>query len=167
MQSSGAGNIGIEDATQLHANDHGMKSILEMDNLTDFLQKAELANREFSSEREQFLVVDNVAQQVVTQPQRDDGSRKKVQWDESVLYDSSDDDDDYDYDERQTKQQQKQREIDLATANAFEFHELAVPRRPKWDKSTTPAQLDQNEKEAFLQWRRAIAIKEETIYKGI
>ena len=163
MQSSGAGNIGIEDATQLHANDHGMKSILEMDNLTDFLQKAELANREFSSEREQFLVVDNVAQQVVTQPQRDDGSRKKVQWDESVLYDSSDDDDDYDYDERQTKQQQKQREIDLATANAFEFHELAVPRRPKWDKSTTPAQLDQNEKEAFLQWRRAIAIKEETI----
>lgn len=34
---------------------------------------------------------------------------------------------------------------------------LAVPRRPRWDASTTPAQLDQMEREAFLVWRRGLA----------
>ncbi|KAI3324904.1 P-loop containing nucleoside triphosphate hydrolase protein [Xylariaceae sp. AK1471] len=34
---------------------------------------------------------------------------------------------------------------------------LTVPRRPKWDSSTTPGELDQREKEAFLLWRRGLA----------
>lgn len=34
---------------------------------------------------------------------------------------------------------------------------LTVPRRPKWDKTTTPQQLDQMEREAVLQWRRGLA----------
>jgi len=34
---------------------------------------------------------------------------------------------------------------------------LTVPRRPKWDASTTPEKLDQLERESFLNWRRGLA----------
>lgn len=34
---------------------------------------------------------------------------------------------------------------------------LTVPRRPKWDESTTPQQLDQQERASLLDWRRGLA----------
>ncbi|KAI1631176.1 putative ribosome biogenesis GTPase Lsg1 [Biscogniauxia mediterranea] len=34
---------------------------------------------------------------------------------------------------------------------------LTVPRRPGWDASTTPEELDQRERESFLNWRRGLA----------
>ena len=34
---------------------------------------------------------------------------------------------------------------------------LRVPRRPPWTKDMTPAQLDRQEKDAFLEWRRGLA----------
>ncbi|KAI1753393.1 hypothetical protein F4782DRAFT_497942 [Xylaria castorea] len=34
---------------------------------------------------------------------------------------------------------------------------LTVPRRPKWDASTTPEELDHRERESFLLWRRGLA----------
>jgi large subunit GTPase 1 len=34
---------------------------------------------------------------------------------------------------------------------------LTVPRRPHWDASTTPNQLDMLERDAFLKWRRGLA----------
>lgn len=34
---------------------------------------------------------------------------------------------------------------------------LTVPRRPKWDSSTTAAQLDRMERESLLEWRRGLA----------
>ncbi|PHH87754.1 hypothetical protein CDD83_8443 [Cordyceps sp. RAO-2017] len=34
---------------------------------------------------------------------------------------------------------------------------LTVPRRPKWDASTTPQELDVLERESFLNWRRGLA----------
>ncbi|OCH94716.1 P-loop containing nucleoside triphosphate hydrolase protein [Obba rivulosa] len=34
---------------------------------------------------------------------------------------------------------------------------LRVPRRPPWTKDMTPAQLDRQEKDAFLDWRRGLA----------
>lgn len=40
---------------------------------------------------------------------------------------------------------------------------LEVPRRPAWDKSTTPAQLDEMERHAFLEWRRGLVVLEETL----
>eukprot|EP00878_Enallax_costatus_P047712 GHUV01058791.1.p1 GENE.GHUV01058791.1~~GHUV01058791.1.p1 ORF type:complete len:117 (-),score=29.45 GHUV01058791.1:151-501(-) len=33
-------------------------------------------------------------------------------------------------------------------------HKLHIPRRPEWDASTTPEQLDAQEKASFLDWRR-------------
>lgn len=38
---------------------------------------------------------------------------------------------------------------------------LTVPRRPKWDSSTTPERLDALEKGSFLDWRRGLAELEE------
>ncbi|KAI5287607.1 hypothetical protein KEM52_001509 [Ascosphaera acerosa] len=34
---------------------------------------------------------------------------------------------------------------------------LTIPRRPHWDASTTPRQLDEMERQAFLEWRRGLA----------
>jgi len=38
---------------------------------------------------------------------------------------------------------------------------LRVPRRPPWTKSLTPTQLDRQERDAFLDWRRSLAILSE------
>lgn len=40
--------------------------------------------------------------------------------------------------------------------------QLTVPRRPAWDSTTTPAELDRAEKDSFLQWRRGLAQLEES-----
>lgn len=34
---------------------------------------------------------------------------------------------------------------------------LTIPRRPKWDDTTTPEELDRMERESLLQWRRGLA----------
>jgi large subunit GTPase 1 len=34
---------------------------------------------------------------------------------------------------------------------------LTVPRRPQWDASTTPEELDRMERESLLEWRRGLA----------
>ncbi|KAK4189601.1 large subunit GTPase 1 [Podospora australis] len=39
---------------------------------------------------------------------------------------------------------------------------LTVPRRPKWDSSTTRDELDKLERTAFLEWRRGLAELQET-----
>ena len=39
---------------------------------------------------------------------------------------------------------------------------LTIPRRPQWDDSTTPQELDQKERESLLDWRRGLAELQET-----
>ena len=53
MISTGAQSIGIEDPAS-EAGSKKMKSVLEMDDLSDFLVQAQLANKDFVSEREQL-----------------------------------------------------------------------------------------------------------------
>ena len=48
MAASGAASIGISTDNSVTK----MRSVLEMDNLTDFLTQSEMANREFTSEKE-------------------------------------------------------------------------------------------------------------------
>ena len=62
MKATGATSIGIEDPDE---GTKKMRSVLEVDDLSDFLIQAQLANRDFQSEREQFLEVDNVAREYV------------------------------------------------------------------------------------------------------
>lgn len=105
------------------------KSILEMDDLADFLGQAEMVNREFLSEREQFVVLD------------DRGSEYKR-----------------DLEPRVTWSDQPQENND-----SFVFKELSVPRRPPWDETMSVDELNKQEAEAFLGWRRAIAAREEQL----
>jgi hypothetical protein len=37
-------------------------------------------------------------------------------------------------------------------------HKLVIPRRPAWDTSTTPEQLEAQEKQSFLEWRRYVLL---------
>ncbi|KAL2162645.1 hypothetical protein VTH06DRAFT_6481 [Thermothelomyces fergusii] len=39
---------------------------------------------------------------------------------------------------------------------------LTVPRRPHWDETTTPQELDRLERESFLEWRKGLAELQET-----
>jgi len=38
---------------------------------------------------------------------------------------------------------------------------VTIPRRPPWDSNTSAEQLESNEKEAFLNWRRSLALLQE------
>lgn len=50
-------------------------------------------------------------------------------------------------DEMQQKEEQHLKHKDI----------VKIPRRPAWDSTTTTEQLQTNEKEAFLEWRRSLA----------
>ncbi|XP_003385333.1 PREDICTED: large subunit GTPase 1 homolog isoform X1 [Amphimedon queenslandica] len=39
--------------------------------------------------------------------------------------------------------------------------DLRIPRRPRWDKDTTPEELEQRERDGFIEWRRHLATLEE------
>lgn len=111
-------------------------SVLDVNDLDDFLVQAEMANREFLSEKEQVVVVDSTAQATSTLEIEDGNHAVTLQGHGPA-------------------------------SSHFAFQELSVPRRPAWDESTSAAELDKQEKEAFLDWRRAIALKEqEIIYKS-
>ncbi|ODV91454.1 hypothetical protein CANCADRAFT_11754, partial [Tortispora caseinolytica NRRL Y-17796] len=45
----------------------------------------------------------------------------------------------------------------LKTKHTANKDQLIVPRRPQWDETTTPQQLEAMEKENFLEWRRLLA----------
>lgn len=105
-------------------------SVLEVDHLDDFLVQAEMAGKEFSSEKERYVVLDERGS--VYNP-----GQMHVQWE----------------DESSNKPKLN-----------FSFQGLSVPRRPSWDQNTTPEELHRLENEAFLEWRRAIAAKEEEIF---
>lgn len=52
---------------------------------------------------------------------------------------------------------------DQSTKEALPEHlaKLPIPKRPQWNKTMTKQQIDQNEKEAFLTWRRGFVDLEE------
>eukprot|EP00521_Asterionellopsis_glacialis_P007496 CAMPEP_0195282226 /NCGR_PEP_ID=MMETSP0707-20130614/1195_1 /TAXON_ID=33640 /ORGANISM="Asterionellopsis glacialis, Strain CCMP134" /LENGTH=753 /DNA_ID=CAMNT_0040341179 /DNA_START=104 /DNA_END=2362 /DNA_ORIENTATION=- len=134
----GTENIGIvPEETKL-----GMKSILEMDDLGDFLTQAEMAGREFTSEREQYVTIDNTSTEY-----RGGGGG-------STTLDSN---------AKQPRTQFESSNNSNSTAPQFVFRELSVPRRPQWDENTTAEELDATEKKTFLEWRRAIAVREEEV----
>lgn len=125
---SRGGGMSMQEGVQsigLDVQEDRTKSVLEMHDLDDFLQQADLANRDFLSEREGLVVLDETGQ--AYRP-------SAVQW----------------QDEKPN----------------FAFTELSVPRRPAWDESTTPQELEHNERQAFLDWRRAIAVKEEELLRS-
>jgi len=149
MMATGAASIGIDP----DAAGPGTRSVLELDDLADFIGQAEMAQREFVSEREQFVVLDSAGVEY-----------KPANFAEGVPADRpsgvrwADD----------TKGGAAAGTTTAATAansalDDFRFKELSVPRRPAWDESTTPDELNVREKDSFLDWRRSIAQREEQI----
>ncbi|KAJ6604474.1 hypothetical protein DFH09DRAFT_1122815 [Mycena vulgaris] len=55
----------------------------------------------------------------------------------------------------------EQEEITTLKKHQENKKRLRVPRRPAWTKSMTPAELEQQEKTAFLDWRRGLASLQE------
>merc|ERR1719361_1782751 len=45
----------------------------------------------------------------------------------------------------------------LAVTESFNYENLPIPRKPKWDSNTTTEQLKAAEEETFLNWRRRLA----------
>ena len=136
MVASGATSIGIEED-----NVRQTTSMLEVDELTDFLSQAELARRDFAIEKEQFVILDSTGSEY-KQPHEAREGGQRVKWADQ-------------------QQQPTSQSID-----EFKFLELSVPRRPKWDFEMDADELDRLEKEAFLQWRRNIAKQEEELFSS-
>ncbi|KAJ7102112.1 hypothetical protein B0H15DRAFT_813235 [Mycena belliarum] len=55
----------------------------------------------------------------------------------------------------------EQEEITTLKKHQENKKRLRVPRRPSWTKTMTPAELEQQEKTAFLDWRRGLASLQE------
>ncbi|CAG8513627.1 1820_t:CDS:2 [Paraglomus brasilianum] len=53
------------------------------------------------------------------------------------------------------------KEKEVITRHEENRDKLTIPRRPKWTKSTTAEQLEIDEREAFLNWRRSLAYLQE------
>lgn len=53
-------------------------------------------------------------------------------------------------------------EISATKKHASRRNRLTVPRRPQWDETTTPEELDRRERASLLEWRRGLAELQET-----
>ncbi|TPX53009.1 hypothetical protein SeMB42_g01058 [Synchytrium endobioticum] len=54
-----------------------------------------------------------------------------------------------------------EKELETLAQHEQKKDRLTIPRRPQWDESTTADQLQQTERESFLEWRRGLAQLEE------
>ena len=130
-QRAGVENINMDEGDHIKAAISNRASVLDVNDLDDFLIQAEMADREFVSEKEQMVVLDSTA--------RAAGNAVSDNPTGVILQENG------------------------RTNSRFAFKELSVPRRPAWDETTTAAELDQRERDAFLEWRRAIAEREEEV----
>jgi large subunit GTPase 1 len=51
--------------------------------------------------------------------------------------------------------------VQTMNVSNFNYEHLPVPRKPDWDRRMTAEEVDKNERDAFLNWRRDIATMEE------
>ena len=105
---------------------------MERNDLDEFLAMAELGDRDFTAERRGAVVVSMA-----------DGSDPNADPSASA------------------EERERERRSRVAAAEATHRDKLKVPRRPPWTRETPPEVLDQNERRAFLEWRRALASVEE------
>jgi large subunit GTPase 1 len=105
---------------------------MERNDLDEFLAMAELGDRDFTAERRGAVVVS-----------MGDGSDPNAAADPNA------------------EERERIRRARVADAENAHRDKLKVPRRPPWTRETPPDVLDQNERRAFLEWRRALAAVEE------
>ncbi|CCH42603.1 Large subunit GTPase 1 [Wickerhamomyces ciferrii] len=98
-----------------------LRSVTQENALDEFLNTAELADTDFTADKNNQVTIIKVDPSKNPYLLTNDEEKKK-----SALHDANE-------------------------------NSLKVPRRPKWDESMTRFQLDRQEKEAFLEWRRDLA----------
>lgn len=103
-----------------------LRSCTAQTNLDEFFEEAELAGKQFVTERRNMTLINE---------------KDNTQVD---LY----------------AEHEKQAKAELEDDDFTNC--LSVPRRPKWDSSTTPEQLDEMERHTFLKWRRRLARVQES-----
>lgn len=117
-RKQGGGHAGGAGEGKHTTETNNMQSVLDRNDLDELMAMADLADRDFTAERYQPVVLSmygaHEAPPQITEEER-------------------------------------------AAAEAQFGSALQVPRRPHWDASTTPDQLDQQERQAFLDWRRRLA----------
>lgn len=109
----------VKSTSSIHTTDYGpnLQSIIDQNNLDEFMTMAALANKQFTAQKNVKLVSES----------RIVGTAAKI--DPSILQ---------------------------------QYRPLQFPKRPKWEQGTTPEQLEELEKKSFLEWRRSLAITEES-----
>lgn len=65
------------------------------------------------------------------------------------------------HDEQQEADLKEKERKDRVASMAANAHRLTIPRRPPWTKETTAEELQQMEREGFLEWRRGLSALEE------
>lgn len=116
------------------SNNVRMDSIIEQNDLTEFLSYATLANKEFAASHDESLtLIVNDSPQVFT-----------IRSQSNQL-------------EGETKENAKRRREQIETVT------LEIPRRPNWTVGMTAEELHEKEKQSFLNWRRKLsAFEQET-----
>lgn len=112
----------------LKVDNEKLNSVTQETSLDEFLSTAELQDKKFAEDRKQGVKVIKVNNQ-----------RVKTS----------------DYNPYLLTTRQEAQKFQLQEAHR---HELTIPRRPKWDRKMTKFELEQKEKDAFLEWRRQLAI---------
>ncbi|QPG74258.1 hypothetical protein FOA43_001583 [Brettanomyces nanus] len=105
-----------------------LQSVTQENPLDEFLNTAELQDKEFTADRQAGIKIVRVANQPI----------ENSNYNPYLLTSNEE--------SAKFKLQEEHRS------------ELTVPRRPAWDENTTKLELDRNEKIAFLEWRRQLAM---------
>jgi ribosome biogenesis GTPase A len=114
-----------------------MKSILEANPLDDFIAMAEMEDRDF----EVAKVIDE--EEFLSQAF---DANKAASEQFSTIQDSN---------------ENKKKRIQEFTTESFQQLQLVIPRKPKWNYNMTVEEIQRNESNSFLQWRRSIASLEQ------
>mmetsp|Transcript_27163 Transcript_27163/g.69134 ORF Transcript_27163/g.69134 Transcript_27163/m.69134 type:complete len:649 (-) Transcript_27163:2405-4351(-) len=114
--------IAGQHTTDLHPAKPGIQSVLERNDLEELMAMADMADRDFTAERTQVVVVSTG----VVDPLSEQRAAEE-----------------------------------RAATEERNRHRLKLPRRPPWDETTTPDQLDAQERSRFVVWRRELATIEE------
>lgn len=115
-----------------------MSSVLEQNSLDEFVQLAQLSQRNFEAERGGAVVVQGVQ---VIQGNNEANKNSAAMIDQFLVNSGQD----------------NTPTLVSSTGAASDFKPLTIPRRPAWHKSMTAHEIETQENMAFLTWRRDIA----------
>ena len=140
-------NTTNQDATKTKESHEGFVSVLERDDLEEMMAMAQLSNRDFTAERERYggpvVVSTGGGSEYASTGKGNTHTKNRTSVGGDILGDEA------------TKE-------DVARAKSTHENAARIPRRPAWTTETPRDALDQNEKNAFLEWRRTLAEIEET-----